>query len=244
MRQGLFVGKPATTFPLLAVAVGQNRAVSQTQPFTGTRAQHIARVAFLLRYVGQEPGAKAPDGAVAEMRSGQRLQAADFWMRNPDYLADVLLDEEAAGQRADGLVQAKAIFEDREPELRRLPMTKWRFGAYEGLDDVLGPLILYGLVCHEAVVRTDNTVAEHRYWLMPPGVAFCDALVAAEPETFTWYAERARLIATVVRDTPGSALKDQQYKRIEYASTRPLALIPPITEEVRARLRDLEEQAA
>ena len=42
----------------------------------------------------------------------------------------------------------------------------------------------------------------------------------------------------------GSTLKDQQYERIEYATTRPHALIPPITEEVRSRIQSLEEQAA
>lgn len=204
----------------------------------------MARVVFLLRYVGQEPGTDAPNGAVTEMRSGKRLHAADFWMRNPDYLAEVLLDEQAQGLRSHGFAQAKKIFDDREPELRRLPMTKWRFGAYEDLDDVLGPLIAHGLVFHRVTVRVDCKVGEHRYWLMPAGEAFCEALVKAEPETFTWYVERAQLIASVARDTPGSTLKDQQYERIEYAATRPHALIPPITEEVRSRIQALEEQAA
>ena len=178
------------------------------------------------------------------MRSGKRLQAADFWMRNPDYLAEVLLDEEQNGLRIDGFAQAKKIFDDREPELRRLPMLKWRFGAYEDLDDVLGPLIMHGLVFHKATVRVDRTVSEHRYWLMPAGAAFCGDLVDSGAGNVQLVRRAGAAIASVARDTPGSTLKDQQYERIEYASTRPQALIPPITEEVRSRLQNLTEQAA
>lgn len=62
-------------------------AVSPTVPaFRGTREQHLVRVVFLLRHCGTEPGPSAPSGALSEMRSQLRLQALDFWLRNPDYL--------------------------------------------------------------------------------------------------------------------------------------------------------------
>ena len=89
---------------------------------------------------------------------------------------------------------------------------------------------------HEPTVRSDRTIAEHDYWLMPEGRDFTDALLVAEPETFGWYRDRAELIATVAKSTGGSALKARQYKRIEYASTAGMALIPPITDAVQARL--------
>lgn len=204
----------------------------------------MARVVFLLRYCGTKPTSGAPADAVTEMRSGQRLQAVDFWMRNPDYLADALIDDEEAGDRADGVALATQILADREPQLRRLPMTKWRFGAWEELSDVLAPLLLGRLVVHQPTVRGDRTVAEHDYWLMPEGRDFTDALLAAEPETFAWYRDRAELIATVAKDTGGSALKARQYRRIEYASTAGMALIPAITEAVQARLDSIEAAAA
>lgn len=203
----------------------------------------MARIVLLLRYCGSTPTSGAPDGAVTEMRSGQRLQAVDFWMRNPDYLADALLDDETAGDRSDGVAKATQILADREPQLRRLPMTKWRFGAWEELSDVLAPLLLGKLVIHRPTVRSDRTVAEHDYWLMPGGRDFTDALLAAEPETFGWYRDRAELIATVAKATGGSALKARQYKRIEYASTAGMALIPPITDAVQARLASLKAAA-
>ena len=204
----------------------------------------MTRITFLLRYAGLTPGSDAPVGAVTEMRSGKRLQAVDFWMRNPDYLTDALLDEYEAGRLPTALASAARIFEDREPELRRLPMMKWRFGAYEPLDDILAPLILHGLVDHRATVRVNDSVAEHTYWLMPEGSDFCDALVASDPQVFGWYRDRAKLIATVAKDTAGSTLKDQQYERIEYAGTRGRAFIPAITDIVRTRLRDARAAAA
>jgi hypothetical protein len=204
----------------------------------------MARVVFLLRFCGTPPTSGSPPGAVTEMRSGQRLQAVDFWMRNPDYLADALIDDEESGDRTDGVALANQILVDREPQLRRLPMTKWRFGAWEELSDVLAPLLLGGLVVHRPTVRTDRSVAEHDYWLMPPGRDFTDALLAAEPSTFGWYRDRARLVASVAKTTGGSALKARQYTRIEYASTAGMALIPPITEAVQARLMSMGAAAA
>lgn len=204
----------------------------------------MARVVFLLRYCGAKPSGAAPANAVAEMRSGQRLQAVDFWMRNPDYLADALIDDEKAGDRDNGVALATQILADREPQLRRLPMTKWRFGAWEELSDVLAPLLLGGLVVHRPMVRGDRTVAEHDYWLMPEGRDFTDALIDAEPATFGWYRDRAQLIASIAKSTGGSALKARQYTRIEYASTAGMALIPPITESVQARLASIEAAAA
>lgn len=204
----------------------------------------MARIVFLLRCCGTSPTAGAPGGAITEMRSGQRLQAVDFWMRNPDYLADALLDDDAAGHRADGVALAQQILCDREPQLRRLPMTKWRFGAWEELSDVLAPLLLGGLVVHRPMVRSDRTVAEHDYWLMPEGRDFTNALLAAEPEAFDWYRARAELIATLAKDIGGSALKARQYKRIEYASTAGMALIPPITDAVQTRLDAIVAAAA
>jgi hypothetical protein len=204
----------------------------------------MVRVVFLLRFVGEAPSPAAPEGAASEMRSEKRLHAADFWMRNPDYLADALLDDYDAGIRPDGPAVVRQILAAREPDLRRLPMTKWRFGAYEHLDDVLAPLILHGLVVHRPTVRPNHSVAEHDFWLMASGAKFCNALLAADPATFGWYKDRAVLIADVAKDATGSALKARQYQRIEYASTPGMALIPSIAQDVHARLARVERADA
>ena len=63
---------------------------------------------------------------VATLRAQSRLQALDFWMRNPDYLANELLTEFEAGGDPASLVLAQKILDSREPDLRRVPMIRYR----------------------------------------------------------------------------------------------------------------------
>lgn len=219
---------------------GINVGVAET-PFQGNRWQHMVRVLFLMRCCGTNPGEDAPDGALSEMRGQVRIQKLDFWMRNPDYLADELLNDYEAGHGPeDAMERAKAILDEREPELRRLPMTRWRFGAYEALDDVLAPLVARGIVVHRPTASS-NRVREHSYWFMQEGEEFAKALLNADPEVFGWHDERARLIAAVARDLTGSAMKDRQYKQAEYAGAELSVAIEPITARVRERLGLLQE---
>lgn len=212
--------------------------------FRGTREQYLVRVLFLLRHCGTTPGPAAPAGALGEMRSQLRLQALDFWLRNPDYLADELLNDNERAEDPELVLAARKILEDREPEIRRLPMTKYLFGAYEPLDDVLAPLVTYGLVQHSAAAGQAR-VREHDYWFMEDGEEFVRELLAAAPEVFDWYEERAKLIARVAGNDGGGALKQRQYQQEEYAGTPNTRLIEPITERVRERLAKLDgEQAA
>jgi hypothetical protein len=52
-----------------------------------------------------------------------RLQALDFWMRNPDYFADELLNEVDSGRMDSiGIDLALGILDSDEPDLRRYPM--------------------------------------------------------------------------------------------------------------------------
>jgi hypothetical protein len=198
---------------------------------------------FLLRHCGTPPGPAAPEGALSETRSQLRLQALDFWLRNPDYLADELLNEfERTGDRSM-VEEARAILDDREPEIRRLPMTKYMFGAYEPLDDVLAPLVTYGLVQHAATAGQAR-VREHDYWFMPPGEEFAQALLDAAPAVFDWYVDRAKLVARVAGSDLGGRLKERQYEQEEYAGTPNSRLIDPITDRVRARLAAIDEKLA
>ncbi len=83
---------------------------------------------------------------VGVLRSQSRLQALDFWIRYPDYLAAELLKEfEKTASKAD-LALARRIFDDREPDLRRVPMIRYHFGAFEPLHNPLSILRSRGLV--------------------------------------------------------------------------------------------------
>lgn len=203
----------------------------------------MVRVVFLLRHCGTDPGPSAPPGALSEMRSQLRLQALDFWLRNPDYLADELINEYERTGDETLVDEARRILDSREPEVRRLPMTKYLRGAYEPLDDVLAPLVTYGLVEHSATAG-QTRVREHDYWFMPPGEEFAQALLEAAPEAFGWYRDRAQLIARVAGSDGGGRLKERQYEQDEYAETPNTRLIAPISERVRARLAAIDEASA
>lgn len=168
------------------------------------------------------------------MHGQARLQAFDFWMRNPDYLANELLDEfERAGDH--GLLEtARAIFEDREPDLRRLPMVRYHFGAFEPLDNALAILRAADLI----IIRRrgfPGQVREHVYLLTQKGRSAMDSLAGSAPE-LAWYRDRAQLVAHVAGGAGGKALKDRQYLQREYQQTETGRVIAPIEARVRARL--------
>ncbi|PRY20099.1 hypothetical protein CLV78_11548 [Aliiruegeria haliotis] len=177
------------------------------------------------------------------MLEGQaRLQAFDFWMRYPDYLANELLDEFEGGGGNDLIEIAKKIFDDREPDLRHLPMVRYHFGAFEPLDNALAILRAGDLI---RIRRTGQPghVRQHIYLLTQKGRSAMAELAAAAPE-LAWYRERAKLVARVAGRLGGTALKDRQYLQEEYAETDLSRPIQPIAERVKKRLSDLLEESS
>ena len=74
---------------------------------------------------GREPEPGKWDQDVVAILDGQaRLQALDFWMRYPDYLANELLNAYEETGLKETFDTAKRIFDDREPDLRHLPMIR------------------------------------------------------------------------------------------------------------------------
>ena len=170
-------------------------------------------------------------GAVRVMRSERRLQALDFWLRNPDYLADELLNEVVAGRLDRSHVEvAESLLTDLEPSWRHFPMPKWLFGAYEALDDAFALLETYGL----AVMRRDRGGQRHQFFLLPAGASAADQL--ADDPVLGWYPRQVALVLLVARDEVGAALKRRQYLQAEYAGTELGCRIGPISERVRERL--------
>lgn len=68
-----------------------------------SRVQDAVRILFLLDHCPQ-PDSECPahPDAVAVLRGQKKLQALDFWLRNPDYLADELLNVAEAGRSVSG----------------------------------------------------------------------------------------------------------------------------------------------
>ena len=172
------------------------------------------------------------------MRTQVRLQKLDFWVRNPDYLANELLNDYENGDHDPTLLRmAGEILDSEEPELRRLPMLRYLFGAYEDLEDALSVLRQADLVIRRKngrpghVMRTD-------YYLTEAGRELAARIRRDYPE-LSWYSTRAALVVLLADGQGATTLKDRQYLVDEYLKTPHGVRIPSITDRARRRLADI-----
>ena len=198
------------------------------------------RVLFIIR-AGGSPPEPSMQGVVSIFRGEARLHAFDFWIRNPDYLAAELLDLFEASRDVAFLRAVESIFANEEPDLRRLPMIRYFFGAFDRLDDSLSllrsrELIQITGVKHSQKVHETDFLFTHR------GEQFCLTCLKEAPP-LNWYSERAQLVASIAGDRSGSALKQQQYERASYAETAIGGIIPSIATETAARLKQMRMSA-
>jgi hypothetical protein len=180
----------------------------------------------------------APPDSVAVLRTQVALQKLDFWLRNPDYLAELLLDMYDEHGDPEYLQQARWILESDEPEVRRYPMLRFRFGAYEPLDNALSVLSSTGLVLPRREGSAGHT-RQHSYYLTERVRVVAREMVVDVPE-LDYYVQRVRLILQVVGDKGGTELKDLQYEQQEYAGATWQSRISSIAPRVRARLAQME----
>jgi hypothetical protein len=166
-----------------------------------------------------------------------RLHAFDFWIRNPDYFAAELLDLFEATRDVAFLKAVESIFANEEPDLRRLPMIRYFFGAFDRLDDSLSLLRSRELI-RITGVKHSQKVQETDFLLTDRGERFCLTCLNEAPPLH-WYSERAQLVALIAGDRGGSALKQKQYERASYAETAIGGIIPSIATETAARLKQM-----
>ena len=190
---------------------------------------------------GRDPEPGKWDGDVVAILDGQaRLQALDFWMRYPDYLANELLNAYVDNGSEKAFDTAKRIFDDREPDLRHLPMIRYHFGAFEPLDNALAILRAADLIRIKRIGQPGQ-IQRHLYLLTQRGLEAMDSLANAAPE-LVWYRDRAQLVSEVAGEKGGTALKDRQYLQKEYAETELSQPIRSISERVLNRLKELESE--
>lgn len=167
-----------------------------------------------------------------------RLQALDFWVRYPDYLADELLAQFEQTGNSSLHAAARAIFDDDEPSEKAIPMLRRYFGAYEPLDTVLSILVVAGLV---RPVTIHHPTAHPRHFLLSnAGLDVCTVIVR-EHHIFGWYAKRAKLVLQVANGRGGSALKQRQHEQKEYHEAQLYDLIPTIADRVRDKLEKIAQ---
>ena len=198
------------------------------------------RILFVLRAGGTPWADPAADEIASIFKGEARLQAFDFWMRYPDYLAAELLDLFEEKKEAAYLQSVEGILDHDEPDIRRVPMIRYFFGAYERLDDALSLLRSRDLI-RIAGIKTQSKVLETDFLLTKIGHDACASALAQEP-ILQWYADRAELVAKVAGNRGGTALKQKQYERAAYAETKLGGVIPPIVDDVRRRMDRLQDK--
>lgn len=213
-----------------------------------SRMQDAVRILMLID-AAAEPLAEGPPSddsalqtAIGVVRTQVRLQKLDFWIRNPDYLANELLnDYETNDQDPSLLGLAGDILDSEEPEIRRYPMLRYLFGAYEDLEDALSILRQADLVVRRLRGRP-NHIGRHDYYLLEAGRSKVQEIIRAYPEV-AWYATRSKLVVALADGQGATQLKDRQYLQDEYVNTPHGSRIPSIAERARRRLFEMREQA-
>jgi hypothetical protein len=202
------------------------------------RKRDAVRLLFILDQAGTKPASDSPPDAVAVIKAEKRLQALDFWVRCPDYLAAELLAMHEASPTEGYLDEAIGVISGEEPEIRRLGMLRFLFGAWEQLDDSMATLQTYGL----ATVRRNNLHGGGKkrrdFFLLGEGRLRANELAEASSQ-LAWYKERAALVSRIAGRDSGDGLKARQYKQAEYANARYGDMIGPIKPRVLERINAL-----
>jgi hypothetical protein len=241
-----------TGLPLGGGTVGALSDVSDTEVYMAEAAsggdpgvrpeasvmQHAIRLLAILDRCGEPVKSSDPQECVAVIRAELRLQALDFWLRNPDYLAGELLTKVKHGELPEhylGIVED--LLDSPEPDLHWYPMPRWHHGAYEAIDDAFSVLSAYGL----ALVRRLGGVRKtaRSQFFLTEGGRTAVAQLAVEP-VLSWYTDQVELVAIVAGEDNGSTLKKRQYQQAEYARTKLGLNIAPIHSAVRKRLEAMK----
>lgn len=176
-------------------------------------------------------------GYVGCFEGKARLHALDFWVRYPDYLAFELLNKYEDNLDIGVLNRAQEILATEEPDLRAIPMIRYRFGAYDDISEALSILISKGLIITGGD-KIDGKITAYDYYV----TSQASELIKSISEDFPilkWFDDRTQLVKEIAGNQGGAALKAIQYKHMSYAQTTLGTLIPSIKEEVLSRLNEI-----
>jgi len=200
--------------------------------------QDAIRLLFILVNASEEFCDEFDSSIKGIFRGKARLYAMDFWVRYPDYFANELLQKYLEIKKARYLEIAETIFEDKEPDLRNIPMIRYLFGAYEKLDNTLSILVSKGLI-KQSGQKSNTKIDQYDYLLFEKAFEVIRDATKEFP-ILKWYDERTQLISEISGNKGGAALKDRQYEQIVYAKTKLGGIIPSIKEEVHIELNRIK----
>jgi len=192
------------------------------------------RIFLILFYFSDEYSSPEHPEYKKIFKSEVRIQKIDFLIRNPDYLAYELLTIAANDfdKKQEIKLIVKLIYDSAEPQLRRLEMERFFFGAYEDIDDVIGFLKSIGFIGFTSKKSSDLKTIEKQYFVTQNAISKTKTAIKNLP-ALDWYAKRCELIKKYFGNLSGSQLKVSQYQIDEYRNTSFKNFIGEISETVK-----------
>ena len=204
---------------------------------SGFKYRDAIRLLFVLH--GGARLVENPDvpGVIGVFEGEKRLMAIDFWIRYPDYLANHLLDLYEETKDPDLLAKIDAIFDLDEPDVRLIKVLRWKYGAFDRIEDALAILSARNLV--KPVNRQIPTGFQHDFLILSGASDFLTRAVQDQP-ALQWYRDRTQLALVLAGSKSGSSLKEMQYGEPEYEKTLWSVVIPSIKDRVGKRLQEVK----
>lgn len=150
-----------------------------------------------------------------------KIQKLDFLIRNPDYLCFELL--ELYGRKDIDIMEIKKIIKDvfssHEPQIRRLEMEKFFFGAYEDIDEIIAFLYSIGFVKFKMQRNGTLKLTEKNFYITKLANEKIKLLMNDNISYLKWYIDRCLLIKKYFGEYSGTQLKNLQYQIDKYRDT-------------------------
>lgn len=192
------------------------------------------RIFFIIYFFGEDYNESKYSDCCKVLNTEIKIQKVDFLLRNPDYLSYQLIElidrDDVNREEIKDIV--KEIFRCEEPEIRRLEMERFFFGAYEDIDEVIVFLKSFGFIRYESERDTKLRTIKKKYYLTIKAKNKMEDNLNNIP-TLQWYVRRCELIKKYFGDYSGSQLKSLQYQIEEYRDTVYKEYINSIQEKVR-----------
>lgn len=170
------------------------------------------------------------------LKGETKIQKIDFLIRYPSYLCFELMNLTNVDTLEVKTI-VKSIFDSNEPEIRRIDMQRFFFGAWESIDDIIAFLDSHGLIKFFSRKSSNDRVIAKEYYITQLGSEKIERGLKELP-LIHWYKERCKLISKYFGDLSGTELRVSQYNHPEYATTP----IGQYIKDIEGRTRELFTQ--
>ncbi|MPM10898.1 hypothetical protein SDC9_57235 [bioreactor metagenome] len=194
------------------------------------------RIFFIIYFFSEPYNGQQYSDCCRVLHTEVKIQKLDFLIRNPDYLCYELLDicnrENVKKEEIKTII--KNIFHSKEPQIRRLEMEKFFFGAYEDIDQVIAFLVAVGFIKYTTERNSILRPIEKNYYVTNEADQKMKKNMNEMPY-LRWYVDRCLLIKKYFGEYSGTELKNLQYKIDEYRNTTYKEYIRDVAETVKIK---------